>query len=209
MDEPPKKLVDFCHSCTEGLSTLEDNNSRISFVTSLLEPLLADQNLFKTILENIIQGRSYPDVRYPTMFDNELILHLDPAGRFSLRMFIWPPDGFDAIHDHNSWGVIGPVTGRLKVRDFKRQPDDAGVVETGRRIILSGMTYSVLPLDEGIHQTGNPTDQTVTQISLYGKKQTRRSYVNIFDENSGRNYPHYSPPVRKRMLAEQAIASIG
>ena len=210
-EDKPQELVDFCRECSEGLSTLNDNMSRISFVTSILEPLLGKRQLFGNILENVIKGRSYPDIRYPTMFDNELILYLDPAGQFSLRMFLWPPGGFDAIHDHNSWGVIGPVTGRLKVRDFKhsdRSSHSAGIVETGIRIIHPGMSYWVLPLEEGIHQTGNPTEETAIQISVYGKKQTDRSYVNIYNEDSGRTYPLYSPPLRKRMLAEEALSSM-
>ncbi len=213
MEDRPKKLVDFCRTCSDGLSDLEDNEARIRFVTSIFEPLISDRELFRKILENVVQGRPYPDVRYPTMFDNELILHLDPAGHFSLRMFLWPPGKFDSIHDHNSWGVIGPISGRLKVRNFMRLHGNApgeptGVVETGRRIVIAGMSYHVLPLDEGIHQTGNPTDATVVQISVYGKKQTDRSYINIFDEESGRIYPLYSPPLRKRLLAENALEGL-
>jgi predicted metal-dependent enzyme (double-stranded beta helix superfamily) len=216
MNDKPKKLDDFCRDCSEGLAGLEDNDARIDFVTSIFEPLLADTPLFREILENVREGHPYPDVRHPTMFDNELILHRDPAGRFSLRMFLWPPGSFDPVHDHNSWGVIGPVNGRLKVRDFRRRDEDdaapgyfTGVMEIGRRIILPGMSYRVLPLNEGIHQTGNPTDATVIQVSIYGKKQSDRPYINIYDEASGRIYPLYSPPVRKRMLAELALEALG
>lgn len=211
--EKPSELAAFCHTCSEGLSGLEDNASRIAFVTSLLQPLLDDRALFIRILENVVRGLSYPDVRYPTMFDNELILHLDPAGHFSLRLYLWNPKEFDSIHDHNSWGVIGPVTGRLKVRDFVSRSEEepasaAGITESGVRIITAGSTYPVLPLDAGIHQTGNPTESVVIQASIYGKKQTDRPFVNLYDEISGRVYPLYSPPVRKRLLAEQALADL-
>lgn len=211
--DKPELLSKFCRTCSEGLSELEDNASRISFVTSILEPLLAELDLFRYILENIVENREYPDIRHPTMFENEVIMHLDPAGHFSLRLFLWNSGEYDPIHDHNSWGVIGPVTGKLEVRTFSRLVEEsassaAALREIERRYVPAGKTYCVLPLDEGIHQTGNPGEKAIIQVSVYGRKQTDRSFVTIYDEISGTVSRLYGPAIRKRMLAEQALAQL-
>lgn len=213
MMDKPELLDEFCRTCSRGLAGLEDSRSCISFITSMLERLLSERTLFRTILANIVEGRPFPDIRYPTMFENELILHLDPEGHFSLRLYLWDPGEYDPIHDHNAWGVIGPVTEKLHVRTFTL--NDAGLAtsapmlhETGNWHVPAGKTYSVLPLDDGIHQTGNPTEATIIQVSLYGRKQTHRSFINLYDELSGGVSRLYSHPVRKRMLAERALAHL-
>lgn len=213
MMDKPQLLDEFCRTCARGLAGLEDNRSCISFVTSMLEELLAERALFRTILENIVEGRSFPDIRYPTMFENELILHRDPEGHFSLRLYLWDPGEYDPIHDHNSWGVIGPVTEKLHIRTFTLNEAGAGgsapaLHETGSWHVPAGKTYWVLPLDDGIHQTGNPTGTTIIQASLYGRKQTHRSFINIYDEPSGTVTRLHSHPARKRMLAERALAQL-
>lgn len=213
MMDKPEVLTEFCRTCSRGLAGLEDTRSCISFVKSILEPLLAERGLFRTILTNIVEGRSFPDIRYPTMFENELILHLDPDGHFSLRLYLWDPGERDPIHDHNSWGVIGPVTKKLHIRTFRRQEADSVpsvpvLHETGNWHVPAGKTYCVLPLDDGIHQTGNPTSATMIQVSVYGRKQAHRSFINIYDELSGDVSRLYNQRARKRMLAERALAQL-
>jgi len=209
----PPEVEAFCNACSRGLADLKDNRSRIAFASRILPPLLARKDVFQKILHNIIEGAPYPDIEKPTMFINELILHLDPAGHFSLRMFLWRPGEYDPVHDHNSWGVIGPVSGRLEVIDYKRldrgsSGRQARIAEDTRRMIAPGECYSVHPLNRGIHQTGNPTDRAMIQVSIYGKKQTKRNFINTYEPETGSIARLYSPKLQKRAFAEAALAEL-
>jgi len=210
---PPLEILSFCKICSQGLAEIGTNKGRIKFVSDILPPLLLNPAPFRAILHGIINGSAYPDTHYSTMFANELILYLDPDGRFSLRMFLWAPGEYDPVHDHNSWGVIGPVSGSLDVTNYRCEHvgNDRGtayIVETKRRIIHPGETYHVLPLDRGIHRTGNPTDNTIIQISVYGTKQTDRNFVNTYNPDDGSVSPLYTPKIKKRVLAEQALTTL-
>jgi predicted metal-dependent enzyme (double-stranded beta helix superfamily) len=210
----PAEIVSFCNECTRGLAPLRNNQERIALMQHLLPQLLGRKQLFHTILGNLLEKGIYPDLRYATMFDSEFILYTDPGRLFSLRMFLWDPGAYDPVHDHNSWGVIGPVTGKLEVVNYRRDDDGtqagrADLVEADRRIILPPDTYFVLPLDEGIHRTGNPTSDAIIQVSIYGEGQTTRHYINGFDIKTGTCYPIYAPKEKKKLLAARALALLG
>jgi predicted metal-dependent enzyme (double-stranded beta helix superfamily) len=209
----PRKLIDFCESLAGGLSERTEPEACIGFVSRLLPGIVSDKPLFREILEGMARGDAYLDLRYATMFDSEVILYRDPTGLFSVRMFLWGPGEYDPIHDHNSWGVLSSVQGELEVVNYLREDDGskencAQLVETGRRIIKPCETTFVCG-PESIHKTGNPTQHTNIQISLYGRSQTRRDYINGFDEVTGLVYPIYAPKIRKQRLALQALATLG
>ncbi|MFH1480660.1 MAG: cysteine dioxygenase family protein [Pseudomonadota bacterium] len=194
------------------MKELSDNEVRIRFIKSELSGLLLDKPLFARILRDVIEGSGYPDIRQGTMFDNEIPLYSDINRLFSARLYLWAPGEYTPIHDHNSWGVIGPGLGRYEVIKYRREkegPQEAwgGLVEVERLILLPGQTEVTLPLNEGIHQTGNPSDQTIFTLHVYGNP-IRRAYINGFDMDKGRVYRIYAPKVKKRMLASQALASL-
>ncbi|MBA4396962.1 MAG: hypothetical protein C0394_06220 [Syntrophus sp. (in: bacteria)] len=209
----PRKLLDFCENLAVGLSDRTEPEACIGFVIRHLPEFVSDIRLLKEILEGMVRGDDYLDLSYATMFDSEVILYRDPARLFSIRMFLWVQGEYDPIHDHNSWGVISPVQGNLEVVNYLREDDGsnenyARLAETGRRIIKPGETTFVCG-PESIHKTGNPTQQTSIQISLYGRSQTGRNYINGFDEVNGLVYPIYAPKILKQRLAMQAIATLG
>jgi predicted metal-dependent enzyme (double-stranded beta helix superfamily) len=209
----PRMLVDYCESLAGGLSERTKPEECIGFVSRLLPEIVSDRRLFREILEGVVRGDDYLELRYATMFDSEVILYRDSAGLFSIRMFLRGPGEYDPIHDHNSWGVISPVQGELEVVTYLREDDGsrkdcAQLAKTGRRILKPGETTWVCG-SESIHRTGNPTQHTSIQISLYGRSQTRRNYINGFDEVTGLVYPIYAPKIRKQRLARQALAEIG
>jgi predicted metal-dependent enzyme (double-stranded beta helix superfamily) len=209
----PEKLVDFCENLARGLSERTDPEDSIGLVSRQLPEITSDKGLFREILEGMLRGDAYLDLRYATMFDSEVILYRNPARLFSIRLFLWEPGAYDPIHDHNSWGVISPVQGELEVVNYMRQDDGskenyAQLAETGRRIIKPGdITFVCGP--ESIHKTGNPARQINIQISLYGPSQTKRNHINGFDETTGLVYPIYAPKIRKQRLAGQALAALG
>lgn len=209
----PPEIISYGDKFAKNLAGLTTNSERIDVMKNLLPEFLLDKELFRRILRDLIERGEYPDLRYATMFDSEFILHTHSEHLFSLRMFIREPGAYDPIHDHNSWGVIGPVSGHLEVINYRRVDDGAKeghaeLVETARRTIQPGDTYFVLPQNNGIHKTGNPSMETIIQVSIYGEGQVKRDHINGFDLETNSVYPIYAPKIKKKYLATQALSYI-
>ena len=208
----PEKLKRICQGWSLQMEKESDYETRVAYVRAALPELLANQTLFNLILENIMDGRRYPDIREATLFPNEILLYTDPRRIFSLRMYLWGPKSFTGVHDHSAWGVMGPVSGRFEVIKYRRTDDGtreahAVLEEKERVVILPGETEITLPLNNGIHKTGNPGDDTAITVHLYGNP-VRRSYINSFDLHTGKIYRMYAPRSRKRMLASEALRGL-
>jgi predicted metal-dependent enzyme (double-stranded beta helix superfamily) len=208
----PPDISLFCKRCSEVLSGLAENEAHIEFIRSELPTLLLNKPFFTKILNNLVEGGKYPDLQYSTMFDNEFLLYTDAAHLFSLRLFLWGPGEYTPVHDHNSWGVIGPISGELEVIDYRREDDGsregyACLVELERLRLLPGQTASTFPLNEGIHKTGNPTQESILSLSLYGNPLPR-GYINGFDTAGHSVYRILSPKMKKKLLAIQVLKSL-
>jgi len=215
MSSASKAQLEFraiCDRWSELFEKFTDDAERIEWVQEKLAGLCLNQSLFAGILQNILKGSRYPDIRQAQMFDNELLLYLNPKRLFSIRMYIYDPGSFTPIHDHNSWGISGSALGELSVVKYLRE-DDASAegfarLKQTRPITLNpGETELTLALNKGIHQTGNPTGQTVIMISVYGSP-VRRLYINGFDMENNRVYKMYPPRIRKKLLAADALKYI-
>ncbi len=205
----PPELLSLCSRWSKTIATIDSNQVRIEYIKSELPGLLLDTALFTKILKNITLGSTYPDIRQATMFEEEFILFFDRYRRFSLRMFIYEPGVYTPIHDHNSWGVTGNVSETLEVVKYDRKDDGtneniAQLRESNRYTLVPGQTEVTLPLNQGIHKTGNPTQQTMIMISVYGAP-VRRLYINQFDLENNRVYKIFPPRLRKKNLAAQAL----
>lgn len=212
-EQMPENLAELCSKWSKGLQECLDNAARISYMKSELPKLTGDLPLLEDIICSIVECKAYPDIHYAAMFDSEIILYRDPNRQFSLRMYLWDAGEYDPIHDHNSWGVIGPALGDLEVINYRREAESrqknrARLVEYERKLVQPCDTYSVLPLNAGIHKTGNPNDQPIIQVGVYGEKLTRRNYVNTYDLATGKISPLFSPSVKKRIIAEKALTLI-
>ncbi|HDP24724.1 MAG TPA: hypothetical protein ENN34_04700 [Deltaproteobacteria bacterium] len=210
----PPKLFGWCRRWSSEIGKLDGNQSRISYMQSELPELLTETGIFVEILSSIAEVKSNPLVRTPTMFDSEMVLYRDPHGQFSVRMYLWEPGAFDPIHDHNSWGVIGTASGGLTVTTYRRRNPDcsqtrATLDQTSSEIVSLGDTYTVFPLEDGIHRTGNPGLYTIIQVGVYGENLTGRNYINIFHESDGRIERLFSLQEKKRMLAREALVIFG
>jgi predicted metal-dependent enzyme (double-stranded beta helix superfamily) len=196
----------------ESLQHLKDDEERIFCIGKEIPALLMNRPLFKEILTNIVKGRNFPDIRQATMFSNEFVLFIHNRRLFSVRLYIYEPGQYTPIHDHNSWGVYGCVHRRIEViryrrEDDERRPGHARLREIERPVLEPGQTASVLPLNDGIHQAGNPADSASVMLSVYGTP-IRRLYVNQYDLLQNRVSKRYPPRLRKKMLAAQALEKI-
>ena len=196
-----------------AIQKIKSYNERIAFTRAEMPELLLNRRLLKKILTRIVRGRRYPDVRQATLFLNEFILYINNQRLFSARLYIYDAGQYTPIHDHNSWGVYGCVSGKIEVIRYHREDDEtrqgyARLRETERIILLPADTSVVRPLNDGIHQAGNPTSGTCVMFCVYGTP-IRRLYVNQYDQTRNSVSRRYPPRLRKKQLAAQALDSMG
>jgi len=197
----------------QSIQKIKSHNERIAFTRAEMPTLLLNRRLIKKILADIVKGKRYPDVRQATMFLNEFILYINNQRLFSARLYIYEPGQYTPIHDHNSWGVYGCVSEKVEVIRYRREDDEtrqgyAQLRETDRIILLPGDTSVVRPLNDGIHQAGNPVAATCVMLSIYGSP-IRRLYVNQYDHIRKSVSRLYPPRSRKKRLAAHALDTMG
>jgi hypothetical protein len=213
MDSRPQQAFQTIgRTWSTGVKAIGDKDGRMNYFRVELPELLSRRELFEGVLKGVIAGDPYPDLRQETLFDNELILYRDPGHLFSLRLYIFGSGEHTCVHDHTSWGVSGPAFGPLEVVRYRRGslsagPDRVDLSVAASRVLDPGEIETTLPFDEGIHRTGNPADGTTLMVSVYGRP-LRRLYIQCFHPESGRVDRRYSPHLKKRMLAAQALAAM-
>jgi len=196
----------------QNIRKLKDNSERIVFTRREMPALLSNRRLFKKILEDIVRGGRYPDIRQATLFNNEFILYINNQRLFSTRLYIYEAGQYTPVHDHNSWGVYGCVSEKIEVIRYRRLDDErrkgyARLEETERVVLRPGDTSVVQPLNDGIHQAGNPVAATCVMLCVYGTP-IRRLYVNEYDPVRNTVSRRYPPRLRKKQLAAGALETI-
>ena len=194
------------------MQKIKGRNERIAFMRAEMPALLLNRRLLKKIMTDIVKGRRYPDIRQATMFSNEFILYINNRRLYSVRLYIYEPGQYTPVHDHNSWGVYGCVSKKVEVIRYRRQDDEtrqgyARLRETDRIMLRPGDTSVVRPLNDGIHQAGNPATGTCVMLSVYGTP-IRRLYVNQYDPMQNRVSRLYPPRLRKKRLVTQALETM-
>ena len=211
IDMIPEPFQKYCRQWSQDVHQLTSTDAQIGFFQEALPDLLLDQSAWSSILGNIAQGRPYPDIRGAGIFENEVLLYMDEARRFSIRIYFFNPGESTMVHDHSSWGVSGTPAGRLEMVKYRLEKENAeegwaGLSETKRLELEPGQVEVTLPLDRGIHSTGNPlSDGTIIMASVYGKPM-RRLYIRRFDPDTHRVTRIYTPKVRKKRAAGEALA---
>ena len=208
----PAALLAICKRWSQEMMQLNDEKDRMHYVRQEMPALLHKSDIFVEVLDNIARGKPYPDTRRAHLFEDEILLYLNTRPMFSIRMFICEPGAYTPIHDHNSWGVIGAALGKIGVINYVREDDGSkpGYARLSRSetLILEGsQTDLTLPLNQGIHQTGNPETQTSIMVSVYGRP-IRQMYIHRFDFENQTAYRLYPPRIKKRMLAARALGVI-
>lgn len=212
-NSPQRELQSICRRWSAALSAIDGREDRMAYVRAELPELLSRRRIFEGILRGIQAGSPYPDLRQETLFDNELVLFRDPGHKFSLRLYVFGPGEHTAVHDHTSWGVSGSAFGPLEVLLYRREGLSLGTCSCDlalaeRRVLGTGEIETTLPFDDGIHRTGNPAGGSTLMVSVYGRPM-RRLYIQCFDLANGRVVRRYPLHIKKRLLAQQALQSMG
>jgi predicted metal-dependent enzyme (double-stranded beta helix superfamily) len=210
--KPPAELLEICNRWSKAVEGISGDEARIEFFQDELPGFLNNQALVEELLKNIKNGNPYPDVRQAQIIDDEILLYLNPKRLFSLRMFLYGPGDYTPIHDHSSWGVSGAAVGELGIIRYVREDD--GSIEGYAQLLQAAPVYLqrgeielTRPLNEGIHQTGNPVDGTAMMVSVYGSP-IRRLYINCFDYKANKVERVYPPRLKKKMLAIEALKQL-
>ena len=209
----PAELVSICNRWSQDLQKLKAEKEQIEYIQDGLPALLCNRGIFLELLGNIVKGQPYPDTRQARLFEDEILLYLNTKPLFSIRMSIYEPGSYTPIHDHNSWGVIGSALGKIGVIKYIREDDGskqgyARLHKTEDLILEGTQTDITLPLNQGIHQTENPDSDTSIMVSVYGRPM-RQIYIHRFDLENNRVFRMYSPRLKKRLLATQALTTMG
>jgi predicted metal-dependent enzyme (double-stranded beta helix superfamily) len=204
-------------SCTELGELLQstDSQSEIFNRSRVLLSDLALKPLFlKEIFRKYVADDEFLKTRQLTFDPNEVTIFVDPAGQFSLRLYVWDPAKSYPVHSHGSWGVVAGVAGailerKFKIMDQRDQPDFVKLRESGRAILKPGDTTTVLPLDLGIHQMDAAVKEHASvSLHLYGKS-VRRGYLECFDPQKDSVYRIMNPHLYGRVMALRALGAIG
>ncbi|HSR13509.1 MAG TPA: cysteine dioxygenase family protein [Thermodesulfobacteriota bacterium] len=175
----------------------------------LVRELLADTRWAGEILTRIILDPAYLDRQPPSVFPNEVIVHRSPERFFSLLIYLWEPESLCAVHDHSSWGIIGPLFGSMREIRYRRADDGstegfAELEEVSSSVIDRGKVRMVLPLEKGIHRTGSAGKWTAVSVGVYGPS-VRKGYIQLFDPARKSVSRAYPPRSWKRALAREIL----
>lgn len=99
----------------------------------------------------------------------QLLLHRDPAGRFSLVAFVWGPGQHTPVHDHKVWGLVAVHKG-VELSQRYRVSADAPPEPVGHAQRLERGEIELLwPPAGDVHRVENGlADRASVSIHLYG-----------------------------------------
>ena len=106
---------------------------------------------------------------------SRVLLHADPAGRFSVLGLVWPPGCQTPVHAHHAWCAFGVHTGVLAEETYvSYQPGDTdprGLV--GTRELVPGEAC-VDATDGGyVHRIANRSRSLALSLHVYGVPAAR------------------------------------
>ncbi|HWE90543.1 MAG TPA: cysteine dioxygenase family protein [Pseudonocardiaceae bacterium] len=102
------------------------------------------------------------------------ILHVDPAGRFSVVALVWLPGQATPIHDHLAWCVAGILTGREREHRFDRMPGRRPALRASATVCNEVGDVSVLTAGPDIHQVSCAGGGRTISLHVYGADITAR-----------------------------------
>ena len=113
------------------------------------------------------------------------------AGDQSLSLFslVVPPGSETPIHDHLAWGLVGLYRGEQDEEIYARR--DGALELVGRRSIVRGDFYALLPPRDDIHRVRTTSAETSVSIHLL-TNDTGCVWRHSFDESSGEAKPFRS-----------------
>jgi predicted metal-dependent enzyme (double-stranded beta helix superfamily) len=98
------------------------------------------------------------------------LVHVHPAGRYSIVALVWKPGQATPIHDHRCWCVVGVWRGleRETTYDLHGDAQSAYLVRRSSVVAAPGDVGVLVPPDEDIHRVENCGTTLAVSIHVYG-----------------------------------------
>jgi len=101
---------------------------------------------------------------------SRVLLHADPAGRFSVLGLIWPPGCITPVHAHVTWCALGVHTGLLAEETYaawrEGQTEPGGLL--GTRTLAPGETCCDASDGQFVHRLINRSPGFAMSLHIYG-----------------------------------------
>ncbi len=202
----------FCNEFRKIVSQDENVFQSIEHGRESVAELTSRPDWFCSYLEKIIFPGSVSGLERSGIWPNEYTLYRSPDKLFVAFAYIWDIGQADFIHDHNAWGIVGTLFGKVGEKKYERcddgkQEDFCEIRETSESVFGPGETTFVLPLNKGLHAMDNSTDKVAVTVNVY-HKVVERNYIQSFDP-SGKTVTRVFPPrTYKEMMAVKALSVI-
>jgi predicted metal-dependent enzyme (double-stranded beta helix superfamily) len=136
-----------------------DSHAIAARVGMLLRPALSDASLLEP------RHCEPADDRY-----RQHLVHVHPAGRYSIVALVWKPGQATAIHDHRCWCVVGVWRGLERETSYDLHDDAGSPYLIARRSVAAepGDVSVLVPPDEDIHRVENGGTSLAISIHVYG-----------------------------------------
>lgn len=168
-------LTRFVDGMDAAVAVLSSPAERAAAATALLPDLLAHPEAIG------------PEHRVPAEdCYQQHVVHVHPAGCWSLVALVWRPGQTTPIHDHRCWCVVGVLEGEEDEERFHlvRREERPALVRTTRTRQAAGSVCTLVPPQENIHRVSSaaPTGITVS-LHVYGDDIARcgSSINQVFD----------------------------
>jgi 3-mercaptopropionate dioxygenase len=126
------------------------------------------------------------------------LVHLHPAGRYSVVALVWKPGQATPIHDHRCWCVVGVWRGLERETTYELHgDDDPYVVARGSLVSRRGDVSVLVPPDEDVHRVENCGTTLAISVHVYGAD------ISVLGSSINREFS--DERVRARPRSDQAV----
>ncbi len=211
-EEQMDRFEKFCGEYQKMLSEEKTIVGSVERGRQLVAELTSQPDWFCSYLERIISHEASAGIERAGIWSNEYTIYRSPDKSFIVLAYIWEAGQKDIIHDHNGWGVVGTLFGKMREKKYKRLDDGTKegfceLQEESNEVLGPAETTFVLPLNNGLHVMDNAADEIAVSINVY-RKLIDRNYIQSFDPAEKKVTRLFPGRTLRELLAVKALAEM-
>lgn len=211
-EEQMDRFEKFCGEYQKMLSEEKTIVGSVERGRQLVAELTSQPDWFCSYLERIISHEASAGIERAGIWSNEYTIYRSPDKTFIVLAYIWEEGQQDIIHDHNGWGVVGTLLGKMREKKYKRLDDGTKegfceLQEVFNEVLGPGETTFVLPLNNGLHVMDNAAEGIAVSINVY-RKLIDRNYIQSFDPVGKKVTRLFPGRTLREILAVKTLAEI-